>query len=253
MRWFACGAVLAAFGRVNYALFPSRASQWVYTGDFFRLAFYLVLLAGAARAISEYQRALALAAAADERRRVARNLHDGLAHELLFILSTARAVAASGSHDRVHQLVSAAERALDESRRAIAVLARAPDEDLDVAIAQAAEEVGGRLGMRVAFQLDAGVRVGAERQEELVRIVREAVTNAGRHGKASRVTVRLVDDGGLRLRIVDDGVGFDARLASSADGFGLTSMRERARRLAGVLTIESAPGRGTVVEVVVPQ
>src|SRR5918992_2534917 len=89
-RWLAVGATLGAFARVNYFLFPSLYTDWVYTGDLLRAAFYLVLVVGAAREIAAYQTRLALAAVTDERRRVARNLHDGLAQELNFIVAQLR-------------------------------------------------------------------------------------------------------------------------------------------------------------------
>jgi signal transduction histidine kinase len=85
MGWIAAGSVLAAFARLNYFLFPSLYSDWVYTGDFLRLAFYLVLLVGALREIRAYQEQLAVAATLEERHRIARDLHDGLAQELAFM------------------------------------------------------------------------------------------------------------------------------------------------------------------------
>ena len=90
-----------------------------------------------------------------------------------------------------------------------------------------------------------------DRQQQLLRIVREAVTNAARHGKAEVVHVEFKNGNGLRLRIRDDGVGFDPTTARPG-GFGLRVMRERARSIGGELTIDSRPDLGTEVEVVVP-
>jgi signal transduction histidine kinase len=129
-------------------------------------------------------------------------------------------------------------------------LTRAVDEPLDVALAQAAEEVANRVGARVRLSLDPAADVPATTREELLRIVREAVTNATRHGGASSISVELTNGDGLFLHIADDGVGFEPDRADG--GFGLTSMRDRARALGGELQITSAPGEGTEIEVVLP-
>jgi signal transduction histidine kinase len=240
MQWFGAGATLAAFASLNYLFFPSLYSEWVYTGDFLRLGFYLLLLVGTGREIQRYWRRLAEAAVLEDRRRIARDLHDGLAQELAFIVAET-----SG------QAAKAAERALDESRRAIAALTRPVDEPLDVALLQAAEEVAHRVGTQVRFEGERVAGVEGETREALIRILREAVTNAARHGGAGRVRIELANGNGLRLRVEDDGTGF-APGTTRPGGFGLVSMRERAEALGGSFRLESEPGRGTSVEVVVP-
>jgi signal transduction histidine kinase len=90
-------------------------------------------------------------------------------------------------------------------------------------------------------------------REALVRIVREAITNAARHGKATVARVELSNGRGIRLRVTDDGVGFDPlAVRSQGRGFGLTSMDERTRQLGGSLRIESSPLHGTTIDVVLP-
>jgi signal transduction histidine kinase len=249
MLFLAVGAILAAIARWNYLLYPSLYSPWVYTGDAFRLASYVVLWFGAAREIGSYWRSRAEKAVLEERRRLARDLHDGVAQELGFIATRAQELAASMDGE-AQRIAAAAERGLDEARRAIAALTRAVDEPLDVALAQAAEEVAGRAGARVRLSLDPAADVPATTREALLRIVREAVTNATRHGGASSILVELENGDGLSLRIADDGVGFDP--AGSNAGFGLMSMRDRARALGGELRVVSAPGEGTEIEVVLP-
>jgi signal transduction histidine kinase len=254
MRWFAAGATVAAFGRLSYAMFPPLSENHVYTGDVLRFGFAVLLLVGAAREIQAYWRSRVDAAALEERRRVARDLHDGLAQELAFIAAQARALAGGRNADAgLVQLANAGERALDESRRAIAALTRSADEPLDVALAQAAEEVALRIGAPVKLDLAPGVVVSSARREALVRITREAVANAARHGHARIIQVQLSTKPALRLRVVDDGFGFDAAAAArDGYGFGLTSMRERAESLGGSFRIDSRAGIGTVVEVVLP-
>jgi signal transduction histidine kinase len=249
--WLAVGAILAALARLNYFLFPSQYTNFIYTGDFFALAFQLVLLVGAARQIHVYHRELAKLAVLDERRRIARDLHDGLAQDLAFIVSQSRGSTASG---HLGQLASAAERALDDSRAAIAALTRPLDEPLDAALARVADEAAERLGARATLQLDADVDVPAPLREALLRIAREAIANAARHGGAKTVTVSLSRGADLRMSVADDGCGFDpvAPPRRPGGGFGLISMRERAEAAGGTLAVSSAAGRGTTVEVVVP-
>jgi signal transduction histidine kinase len=90
----------------------------------------------------------------------------------------------------------------------------------------------------------------ADRQEQLLRIVREAVTNAVRHGEAKHVSVSFTNGDGLLLRVEDDGSGFDPTVANGG-GFGLVTMRERACALGGQLALASSES-GTVVEVSIP-
>ena len=252
MGWFAVASVLGAFCNLNYFLFPSLYSEWLYSGDYLRIAFWLVLLGGAANQIQRYQTGLANTAALEERRRLARELHDGLAQELAFIATQTRWLSRRiGDAKGVDQLVVAAERALDESRSAISALTRPLDEPLDAAVAQAAEEVAGRVGVRLKLSLEEGIEAPAATREALVRIVREAVSNTARHGQAKMVTIELAGGDGIRLRVGDDGIGFDPH-TRDGPGFGLTSMEERTRALGGELRVISAVGSGTEIEVVLP-
>jgi signal transduction histidine kinase len=255
LAWLATGAVLGAFARLNYFLYPSLFTDVVYTGDIFNVAFYLVLLAAALREIGTYHRAVADTLVLDERRRIARDLHDGLAQDLAFIAARVRVLARDPAAPvRFDQLASAADRALDDSRAAIAALTRPLDEPLDVALARNATEVAERLGSRADLRLQTGLEVPAATRESLVRIVREAVANAVRHGRADRIAVSLSRDDDVRLSIADDGCGFDpaARPTNPDAGFGLLSMGERAEALGGALAVRSAPGAGTTIEVVLP-
>jgi two-component system sensor histidine kinase UhpB len=182
----------------------------------------------------------ALAAQEAERRRIARELHDGVAQELAYIVAESDG-----------PLAAAAERALDESRRAIAALTRPVDEPLEVALVQAAEEVAGRVGVQLKVEVCEGATVSPDEREALIRIVREAITNAGRHGKAANVSVELSNGHGTLLRIADDGTGFDPA-RTRVGGFGLVSMRERAEALGGRFTLFSEAGSGAKIEVRLP-
>lgn len=250
MRWLAAGALLAAFSRLHYVLFPSLYADWVYTGDILRLAFYVLLLLGAVGEIRRYWTGLADAATTDERRRIARDLHDGLAQELAYIAVQSRWLSNHGddSGTTLRSITAAADRALDESRRAIAALTSTDDEPLDLALAQAAEEVADRVGTQVRLDLARVRPLQADAQEGLIRIAREAIANAGRHSGADEVLVRLSQNGSVRLEVTDEGRGFDPGEAPP-DRYGLISMRERAEAMNAEFFVISSPGRGTTVEV----
>ena len=250
MRWMAVGAVFAGFARLNYFLYPSLYSDWVYTGDVFRLLFYLALLVGAAREIRSYWETAAHSAVLEERRRIARDLHDGAAQELSFILRRLRGL--KDLDEAVFApVVAAAERGLDDSRWAIAALSRPLDEPLETALAEAVEQVAARTGIRLALDLAEDVRAAPNVREGLIRIACEAVNNAANHSGADLVRVELVNGERLQLLVHDEGSGFDpAAVVRGPDGgFGLATMRERAEELGARLEIDSSPGGGTRIEV----
>src|SRR5579884_641281 len=234
--WVAGGCVLLVFAKLQYVLFPSAYPHWFYLGDVFRLGGYAMLAAGGVRELMAVWRRLADMAVLEERRRLARDLHDGLAQELAFICAEADG-----------EVAAASQRALDESRRAIAALTRRGDEPVGRAVAQAAEEVAARHGLAVDVAVDETVEATPDVCEQLVRIAREAVTNVARHAQTGRVRVELSGADGLRLRVEDDGRGFDPEAARR--GHGLVSMRERAAALGASLSISSRRDSGTVVEV----
>ena len=257
MVWFASGAALGAFARVNYFFFPSLYSQWVYVGDLLRLGSYLFFLLGAAAEINLYWQRNAEAAVLEERRRLARDLHDGLAQEVTFLVSRSRAMLYEDEDSPgLQQIASAAENALYESRRAISALVDPVDEPLGVALGKLASEITEREGVDLDLDMGRDIRVPPTVQEQLLRIAREAMTNAARHGKPSTIRVELQKLEGLNLRlaVTDDGRGFDTAAPTSRDGgFGLVSMKERAKRLSGTLKIESEPLKGTKLEVHIPE
>jgi signal transduction histidine kinase len=195
------------------------------------------------------------AAVERERRRIARDIHDSLAQDLAFIAARVRALERDPTASvRLDHLAIAATRALEHSRTTISTLTRPLDEPLDAALARNATEVAARHGGHAKLRLQAGVVVPPATRESLVMILREAVANAMRHGRAGSVDVSLSQQSWLRLRVTDDGRGFDAaaRAVRPDAGFGLQSMEERAQALGGGLVVRSAPGAGTTIEVALP-
>lgn len=249
LRWLGPACALAAFARVNYLLFPSLYSDWLYTGDLLRTGFYLLLLVGATREIRQYWDAQAAAAVLEDRRRLARELHDGVIQELGFIRSESHAIVGDGG--RAARIIAACDRALDETRGAVEAFGHAVDEPLGFVLHRAARQMAERYSVDLELDLDDSVAADPQQRHALVRITREALSNAVRHGRARRVRIQLVhDEERRRLSVEDDGSGFDVPGALAAGaGYGLTSMRERARALPGVVDLDSVPGQGTVVTV----
>ena len=187
-------------------------------------------------------------ATAEERRRIARDLHDGLAHELAFIASRSRNLGRSDADDPSgRELAHAADRALDEARRAITVLSAVGPQPISAAFVQTAEDLGARFGVPVLTEVADNLELPGEVTENLLRILREALTNAATHARPSRLLVRLDNRDGVQLTVSDDGCAFDPGNVGS--GFGLVSMRERATSIGASLEIVSSPGEGTQVRV----
>jgi signal transduction histidine kinase len=252
--WLGIGAIIAGMAYLNYTLFPSAYTDFLYAGDIFRIAAVVAWGIGAIREIATYQAAYTHTAILEERRRVARELHDGVAQELAFIASQMHRLTGRrwDDHEWSEQIMQAVQRALDEARGAISALGRPVNEPLHVALAHTAEEVAGRLGAELELDLDERVKVPPAWEEALPRIVREAVANAVRHGGARNVTVHLRDADGIWLRVTDQGKGFDVSAPRDSDSYGLTGMRERTESLGGKFKVSSQPGEGTSVEVLLP-
>jgi signal transduction histidine kinase len=191
-------------------------------------------------------------AVANERRRMARDLHDGLVQDVAFIASQSKYLAGSSDDQRLRVIASVAERAVDESRNLLGALTRASGLPLNACIAQQASEFAERSGLEVTLALEPEVRVAPQQEEAIYRILAEALSNAARHGHARHVDIRLDhDEGRLRVVVSDDGEGFDPH-ATLADGQGLRNMRERDELLGGQVSLDSAPGGGTRVELAFP-
>jgi signal transduction histidine kinase len=253
MRWLAIACVLGAFSRANYLVHPSLGSDRLFAGDALRLAFFVALLGAGVQELRWAQRRLAAAAVLQERQRIARDIHDGMSQDLAFILQQGRALRRKlGPTPVIEQIVDAAQHALDESREAVATLVRPPSLSLCEALAQTAREAAEREGSTVDTEFVDDVAVPGSTQEVMLRVLREAVINAARHGRASRIRVELQDEPRLCLCITDDGRGFDVSEATAAPGHhGLRGMAERVRGIGGELLIDSEPGHGTQVRVVV--
>lgn len=225
----------------------------------------LVTIAGAATvlatavAVVQYERARRTereSAVQQERRRLARELHDGVAQELAFIVGQSRQLALAFPDERaLADIGSAAANALDDSRLTIDALRRAASYTLGGAVEHRARVLADRAGLELQVQLAGDLSPTAELEHCLLAILQEAISNAARHAHATRLELSFSARGEtIELRVSDDGCGFDqGRVQPSKDGgFGLLSMSERARELGGALTVESARGQGTMIDVTLP-
>jgi len=246
--WLAIACILSGASHVNYVFHPAALPTWVYTGDVFRLGFYLALLIGAAREIASYWTSVIAAASLEERRRLARDVHDGLAQEISFIARNVRLLSERGAEPQlVDRIQRGVARAQEESRRVVGALAARPDESLDQALAQAVQEAAERYGASVDMELARGISLSPREKEAVIRIASEAVANAAQHSGAEVLRIYLERaDAGMRLGVEDDGSGFDED--EPKRGFGLVTMKDRAEALGGKLNVDSRRGAGTKVE-----
>ena len=199
-------------------------------------------------------------AALEERRRLARELHDSVSQQLYGItlgMQAARRFMETDPHYAAESLDYALSlsKACHADMRAL-LFALHP-EDLEsaglvAALTSHATTVGSRYNLAVDFNLCAEPTLPLDAREALYRIAQEALYNIVKHAQAQRVTLRLYQTAvNVVLEIKDNGVGFDATAAFPGH-LGLLSMRERAHRLGGSMKIKSAPARGTCVRVSLP-
>jgi signal transduction histidine kinase len=227
----------------------------VVAEELFLLGAYAAILGGAWTESAAYWKRFVELAGAEERRRLARDLHDGLAQDLLYIGVQARAlVERYPDAASLRGLLYASERALEESRGAIGTLTYPSDEPLANVLGSCVREVANRVGAEASVRVVGELEPSAGVREAVLRIAREATCNATRHGHASHVLVTLQADDPLRLTVTDDGIGFDTEAAlRDGRGFGLESMRERARTVGGTLSIWSGPGEGAEISATLPR
>jgi len=225
---------------------------------------FLKLLASqvtlAVRNAQAYLRAEALAIH-EERTRIAREIHDGLAQALAFMalkLDLARRLwerdpaRARAEIERVQETL---RQQIREVRRSIFALRPVDLERYGFveSVHRYADAFAEQAGFRLRVEVEGEPRLSKASELALFRVLQEALNNVAKHARASRVEVRLkaLKPEGARLEVVDDGVGFDP--AQVGEGhFGLTQMKERVLARGGQFRVESAPGKGTRIIAEVP-
>ncbi|MGW1159998.1 GAF domain-containing protein [Streptomyces sp. NPDC002513] len=241
---------------------PRREGRCGFTDDDVELLSILAQHAAIALTNARlYERSRELTIA-EERSRLAHELHDAVSQKLFSLRLTAQAATALVDRDpgrakgELQQVAALAAEAADELRAAVVELRPAAlDEDGLVNTLRTQVQVLDRAHVaRVTFT-SLGVRaLPAAQEEALLRVAQEALHNALRHSGAGRVQVTLEKRGpGAALHVMDDGGGFEPQAVRRAGRhLGLVSMRDRASGVGGSLTVESAPGKGTTIKMEVP-
>ena len=247
-RWLALGGTLMLYATLDFMLMPPARVGSVSLGDYLQLAAYGVLLVGAWRAIraAEFGRAVA-----EERGRLAREIHDGLAQYLFAVASLASMLETGANPETtLPRLKEAAQAAQQEARYAFLALSSAAGRSpFDAALRRYVEFLAADGTLDVELVIDPKIVLRPDEQIELFRIVQEGLANARKHAGAQTARVEIGTRAGSRfVEVRDDGDGFEPEEGGA--GQGLANMRERAASIGGKLSLHSAPRHGTCVEVV---
>lgn len=246
--WLTLALTLVVFADLHYVLAPAQSSNYVLQSDLLRLLAFAVLLVGVWRAIgqAEFGRAVA-----EERARVARDIHDGLA-QYLFALSTQISMLESGAdlEQILPRIKFAATAAQQEAQFAVLALsAAAGSAPFDAALKRYIDFLAADGALDVDVQIDSGITLAPDEEIEVFRIVQEGLANARKHADAHSAEVSIVQRGDRRIvRVSDNGSGFESE--DGGAGQGLKNMRSRAASIEGVFSLRSSPGKGTAIEVV---
>ncbi len=193
------------------------------------------------------------AGAAQERTRLARDLHDTIAQELSSMVLMAR----GGETAQMPQIESLAQHALTDLRRIVAALAPAELEGaaLTSAIERMLAELHRTAGIDTELIVDPDLPALTTAQDVVfLRVAQSALANVSQHAHAGKVVVAFAMDAGtVTMTVADDGSGFDAdEAATPATSYGLSAMRSRLREFGGALEVRSAPREGTTLVAALP-
>jgi signal transduction histidine kinase len=270
--YLAVAMLIGVFAEIHFYFYPGVYGGLVTTSEALRLAFFVVLLAGINAESRSDLRALRSAYAAldrlriseaeratlEERTRLARELHDGLAQDLWFAkLKHERLVSFVPDEQKelAQEVTQALDSAIAEAKQAVVTMRAGDDRDrpLEELLSRTIDEFAERSGVRTDFSAaDLPASLAPRSQVEVLRVLQEALTNVRKHADATVVRVIAeAADSTLHLIIIDNGRGFRPE-ESVGDGLGLQGMKERARLMGGELRVISEPSGGTTVDLTVP-
>jgi PAS domain S-box-containing protein len=197
-----------------------------------------------------------------ERNRLARDLHDSVTQSLYSVVLFAEAGRRKLEADQIEQAKTYLIRVNDTSQQALKEMrlfihklrpSVLQEEGLTRALKQRLKAVEGRSGIDHDLIVECNFDMPPSLEEALYHISQEALNNSLKHARANKVKVYLsCNEQEVEMVISDDGRGFDMETAVSSDGIGLKSMRERAEAFNGTVTLQSEPGQGTTIKVVLP-
>jgi NarL family two-component system sensor histidine kinase LiaS len=197
----------------------------------------------------------------EERQRLARELHDAVSQQLFAISMTATAVGRTLEKDfdkaqrQIYLIEEMASVAQSEMRALLLHLRPVHLEGKRLAegVVELLQELKMKVPMEISWELDEDVQLPKGIEDHLFRIVQEAMSNALRHSKATKLEVRLThpSSDAIRLLIRDDGVGFNLDVKKHAS-YGIVTMKERVNEIGGSLNLITAPGKGTRIDIRVP-
>jgi signal transduction histidine kinase len=191
-----------------------------------------------------------------ERNRLARELHDTLAHSLTALSVSLETVKAYFDIDKektrelIDKSLDATRQGVYETRRALKALRASSLEDMGLALAvqRTAESAASRFNLNLKLDLQSPMpSLSPDVEQTIYRIAQESIENIVNHSYAKNFSVHLANNGHTTLTIQDDGIGFDSEAKGPTGHFGLVGMHERAELAGGMLKIESEKGKGTKV------
>jgi signal transduction histidine kinase len=264
MRSF-LGLPVTAHGRpIGNFYLTDRHDEQPFTDDDRQLVERFALHAGIAIENARLHDQVGQLAVVHERDRIGRDLHDSIIQSLYAVglsledVPELMADAPAEASDRVDGAIESINLAIRDIRNFIYGLRPEAVDGSNVlaGLAALAEEIGRQAVVDVDADLDREVRLGLDEDggRHVLQFAREALSNSARHGRPRRIVVRLTGElsGGARLEIADDGIGFDLADARRPGHHGLENMAARAEALGGRLSMDSRPGAGTRIILVLP-
>jgi signal transduction histidine kinase len=261
---------VSLIGDLGIRILPLAAIIYTRTTAFFLVGYMVARLMGTQRQqrrelgeantqLAHYAATLEQLATSRERNRLARELHDTLAHSLSGVAVQLEAVktlwgeSAEDARGMLEQSLATTRNGLTETRRALQALRASPLEDLGLALAlrNLAESITSRTGLNLDLEMPERLDLDSLSpgvEQGIYRVAQEALENVAQHAQARHVRLSVAQENGhFDMTITDDGRGFDPENVDLVDQFGLQGMRERTELLGGDLRVESKPGSGTTI------